>query len=271
MRPAWFRIDRSKPGPIVSPACNGTVTRPPRTGCLSWACDPFWVTTTQASLDSALTNSRPVTRGIDGMALTVGSRSDSNGSNDRATSLATDVLDIRDLRGNECTICTAVASDACVIWSGERRPGSPAGPCTVCQRADGGDPQRVLAASAAAAPFEARNGRSAPGRARVMLSLRVGATAGRERGLRRRARASGRGDLGLASGGVDRLGGDGHAAAGTRCRAAVTASLWPATTSPAHRQHTGRWDGDIRRPGVQVQAAPNAPPTLDGNGEEATS
>lgn len=35
--PAWLRIDRSRPGPMVSPACRGTVTRPPRAACLSWA------------------------------------------------------------------------------------------------------------------------------------------------------------------------------------------------------------------------------------------
>src|ERR1700683_3807878 len=79
LRPAWFMIDRSKPGPIVSPACNGTVTRPPRTGCLSWACEPLWTTTTQPSLDNARTNSRPVTRGIGGMEATVDGPTDSNG------------------------------------------------------------------------------------------------------------------------------------------------------------------------------------------------
>ncbi len=88
---------------------------------------------------------RPVTRGIGGMALTVGNRSDSNGSNDRATSLAIDVLDIRGLRGDECMICTAVASDARVILSAGKAPGFPAGARTVCPARCEGDPQRVLA------------------------------------------------------------------------------------------------------------------------------
>jgi len=52
---------------MVSPACSGTVTRPPRLGCLSWACDPFWATTTQPSLPSARASSRPVIRGSGGM------------------------------------------------------------------------------------------------------------------------------------------------------------------------------------------------------------
>ena len=67
MIPAWARIDRSKPGPMVSPACKGTVIRPPRAGCLSWACDPFWVTATQPNLPSAATTSRLVTRGSGGI------------------------------------------------------------------------------------------------------------------------------------------------------------------------------------------------------------
>jgi hypothetical protein len=51
---------------MVSPACTGTVTRPPRSGCLSWTCEPFWTTTAQPSRVSAWTTSRPVIRGSGG-------------------------------------------------------------------------------------------------------------------------------------------------------------------------------------------------------------
>ena len=53
-----------------------------RTGCLSWPRDPRWVTTTQPSPDSARTESRPVTRGIGGMAITLGKPSDSGSRHD---------------------------------------------------------------------------------------------------------------------------------------------------------------------------------------------
>jgi hypothetical protein len=70
--------DRAKQaGPDCLPACRGTVTRPPRLGCLSWACEPFWTTTTQPSLPSARTSSRPVIRGSGGMEPTVNGPCDS--------------------------------------------------------------------------------------------------------------------------------------------------------------------------------------------------
>jgi hypothetical protein len=47
------------------------VARPLCARCLRWACEPFWVTTSQPSLPSARTSSRPVILGSGGMRPTV--------------------------------------------------------------------------------------------------------------------------------------------------------------------------------------------------------
>ena len=72
--PACARIDLSRPGPIVSPACRGIVTRPLRSGCLSCTCEPLWATTSHPRRRSAFMISRPVRRGSGGTLLPYGDR-----------------------------------------------------------------------------------------------------------------------------------------------------------------------------------------------------
>lgn len=74
MMPACARIDLSRPGPIVSPACRGIVTRPLRSGCLSCTCEPLWATTSHPRRRSAFMISRPVRRGSGGTLLPYGDR-----------------------------------------------------------------------------------------------------------------------------------------------------------------------------------------------------
>ena len=74
---------------------------------------------------------------------------------------------------------------------------------------------------------EARNGRDAPGLARLMLWLGIGATIGANIALRGGIRAARRADLGLARGRVHRLGGD-RDAAGETARAPRAATSVPA-------------------------------------------
>jgi hypothetical protein len=61
---------------MISPACSGTVTRPPRVACLSWAWEPLWTTITQPSRPRACTTCRPVTRGSGGIEGIVRGRCD---------------------------------------------------------------------------------------------------------------------------------------------------------------------------------------------------
>jgi hypothetical protein len=61
---------------MTSPACSGTVTRPPRVACLSWAWEPLWTTITQPSRPRACTTCRPVTRGRGGIEGIVRGRCD---------------------------------------------------------------------------------------------------------------------------------------------------------------------------------------------------
>ena len=66
----------SRPGPMISPGCSGTLTRPPRVACLSRAWEPLWTTITQPSRPRACTTCRPVTRGSGGIEGRVRGRCD---------------------------------------------------------------------------------------------------------------------------------------------------------------------------------------------------